>query len=109
LWPLTTGLAFSFISHKILRWLAPVFIITALLVNLFLLPVHDIYKLTLAGQLALLVIPFVDYLLKKINLHISLFRFVSHFYVMNLALLIGLVNYMTGVKTNIWKPTERNT
>ena len=109
LWPLTTGLAFSFISHKILRWLAPVFIITALLVNLFLLSVHDIYKLTLAGQLILLMVPFVDDLLKKINLHIGLFRFVSHFYVMNLALLIGFVNYIIGVKTNIWKPTERNT
>ena len=109
LWPITSGLAFSFISHKILRWLSPVFIITALLVNLFLLSVHDLYKLTFIGQLALLVIPFVDVLLKKINIHISLLRFVSHFYVMNLALLMGLVNYMTGVKTNIWKPTERNT
>ncbi|MDB5256933.1 MAG: hypothetical protein JWM14_1628 [Chitinophagaceae bacterium] len=109
LWPLTSGLAFSFISHKILRWLAPIFIITALLVNLFLLPLHDIYKLTLVGQLALLIVPFVDDLLKKVNVHLSLLRFVSHFYVMNLALLIGLVNYMTGVKTNIWKPTERNT
>lgn len=109
LWPLNSGLAFSFISHKILRWLAPVFIISALLVNLFLLPVHDVYKLTFIGQLTLIVIPFIDYLLKKIQVHISLFRFVSHFYVMNLALLIGLFNYLTGVKTNIWKPTERNT
>jgi len=109
LWPLTSGLAFSFISHKILRWLAPVFIISALLVNLLLLPIHDFYKLTFMGQLTLLLIPFLDHLLKKIKLHISLFRFISHFYVMNLALLMGLVNYMTGVKTNIWKPTERNT
>jgi len=109
LWPLTSGLAFSFISHKILRWLAPVFIITALLVNLFLLPVHDFYKLTFIGQLALMIVPFIDAVLKKINIHLSLLRFISHFYMMNLALLIGLVNYMTGVKTNIWKPTERNT
>ena len=108
-WPLTSGLAFSFISHKILRWLAPVFIITALLVNLFLLPVHDFYKLTFIGQLALMIVPFIDAVLKKINIHLSLLRFISHFYMMNLALLIGLVNYMTGVKTNIWKPTERNT
>ncbi|MDF2455690.1 MAG: hypothetical protein K0R51_1683 [Cytophagaceae bacterium] len=109
LWPLTSGLAFSFISHKILRWLAPVFIITALLVNLFLLSVHDLYLVTWIGQLTLLLIPLVDHLFKKVNVHISLFRFISHFYVMNLALLMGLVNYMTGVKTNIWKPTERNT
>lgn len=109
LWPLTSGLAFSFISHKILRWLAPVFIITALLVNLFLLSVHELYLLTLIGQVTLMLIPFMDHLLKKMKIHISLFRFISHFYVMNLALLMGLINYMTGVKTNIWKPTERNT
>ncbi|MBC7487236.1 MAG: glycosyltransferase [Cytophagaceae bacterium] len=109
LWPLTSGLAFSFISHKILRWFAPVFIITALLVNLFLLPVHDFYQLTFIGQLTLMIVPFIDDLLKKVNIHFSLLRFISHFYVMNLALLIGLVNYTTGVKTNIWKPTERNT
>jgi cellulose synthase/poly-beta-1,6-N-acetylglucosamine synthase-like glycosyltransferase len=109
LWPLTSGLAFSFISHKILRWLAPIFIITALLVNSFLWLVHDFYLLTFIGQLVLLLVPFIDAGLKKINIHLSLLRFISHFYVMNLALLMGLVSYMTGVKTNIWKPTERNT
>ncbi|MDB5272763.1 MAG: hypothetical protein JWO58_1130 [Chitinophagaceae bacterium] len=109
LWPLTSGLAFCFISHKILRWIAPVFIITALLVNLLLLQVNDIYILTFIGQLGLLLVPFLDGLLKKIGVHIRLLRFISHFYVMNLALFMGLINYTTGVKTNIWKPTERNT
>lgn len=108
LWPLWTGVAFCFISHKILRWLTPIFIITALLVNLFLLSWHWIYVLTFLGQLLAMIIPFKDWLLKKIGIHMKLFRFISHFYVMNLALLIGLVNYTMGVKTNIWKPTERN-
>ncbi len=108
LWPLWTGVSFCFISHKILRWLTPIFIITALLVNLFLLSWHWIYMMTFAGQLLSMIIPFKDWLLKKIGIHMKLFRFISHFYVMNLALLIGLVKYTMGVKTNIWKPTERN-
>jgi len=34
-------------------------------------------------------------------------RFVTHFYTMNLALLIGLVKHIKGVKTNVWEPTKR--
>jgi len=108
LFPLNTGLSFCFISHKILRWLTPIFIITALLVNCILLPLHWIYVVTFAGQLLAMIIPFKDWLLRKIGIHMKLFRFISHFYVMNLALLIGFVNYTMGVKSNIWKPTERN-
>ena len=108
LWPINTGLAFCFISHKILRWLTPIFIITALLVNCILLAVHEVYLVTLVGQLILITVPVKDWLLKKIGIHLKLFRFISHFYVMNLALLVGFVNYSLGVKSNIWKPTERN-
>jgi cellulose synthase/poly-beta-1,6-N-acetylglucosamine synthase-like glycosyltransferase len=109
LWPLWTGLSFCFISHKILRWLAPVFIITALLVNLFLLTANPFYILTFLGQVFLMLVPLLDKGLKKLKIHLSLLRFISHFYVMNFALLMGLLSYRSGVKTNIWKPTERNT
>lgn len=109
LWPPWSGTGFAFLSHKVLRWFGPVFLILALLSNIPLAFQSDFYKLTLAGQLLLmLAIPFCDWVLRKSNIHISLLRLILHFYSMNLALLFGMFRYMKGVKTGAWKPTPRN-
>jgi cellulose synthase/poly-beta-1,6-N-acetylglucosamine synthase-like glycosyltransferase len=108
LWPPFTGLAFSFFSHKVLRWITPFLIIITLVTNYLLVPVHPVYVIILIGQVTFLLVPFIDTLLKKIAINFKLFRFITHFYSMNLALLVGFFKYSTGVKTNIWRPTERN-
>jgi len=46
-------------------------------------------------------------LLKKIRIHNIILRFITHFYTMNLALLIGMFKAIKGVKSNVWKPTQR--
>lgn len=109
LWPPWSGTGFAFLSHKVLRWFGPVFLILALFSNIPLALQSDFYKLTLAGQLLLMfVIPTCDWVLRKFNIHISLLRLILHFYSMNLALLFGMFRYMKGVKTGVWKPTPRN-
>lgn len=108
LWPPFTGLSFSFLSHKVLRWFTPFLMILVLSLNIILVEVNPIYQLTLLGQILFLAVPFLDVFLKKIAINLKLFRFITHFYSMNLALLIGFFKYSTGVKTNIWRPTERN-
>jgi len=108
LWPPFTGLAFSFFSHKVLRWITPFLLIINLFCNIVLLDYHIVYQMALIAQILFLCVPLIDILLKKIAINFRLFRFISHFYSMNLALLIGFIKYSTGVKTNIWRPTERN-
>jgi len=108
LWPPFTGLAFCFFSHKVLRWITPFLLLIALATNLYLLQVNKIYQVTLLGQIGVLLIPLMDALLKKIAINLRLFRFITHFYSMNLALLVGFFKYSTGIKSNIWRPTERN-
>lgn len=109
LWPPWKGTGFAFLSHKVLRWFGPIFLLIAIFSNIPLAMQHDFYKITLAGQLFLMFgIPFLDWVLKKMNIHISVLRLILHFYSMNLALLIGLFRYMKGVKTGVWKPTPRN-
>jgi cellulose synthase/poly-beta-1,6-N-acetylglucosamine synthase-like glycosyltransferase len=108
LWPPYKGLAISFLSHKILRWITPLFIITAFVSNLFLFSELQFYAYTLLFFCFLCFLPFIDYLLKKIQIHIIFLRFITHFLSMNIALMIGMFKFLKGVKSNVWKPTKRN-
>ena len=50
--------------------------------------------------------PVIDLVL---NINFAMLRFVSHFYLMNLALLKGFMTYVKGVESNVWQPTKRET
>lgn len=106
--PTKGGIAFCFISHKVIRWLTPFLLILILLLNLILYKYGYIYELTLYGQIALLLSMLIDRLLRSFSIHLKLLRFITHFYSMNAALLVGFVKYVMGIKTSLWKPTERN-
>jgi len=106
--PRKGGLAFAYWSHKVLRWLGPFFIILAYLSSFILSFSSDFYKVCFWIQTGLFSIPFLDALLQKLKIHFPGLRYISHFYVMNLALLNGFFKFLTGVKNNVWIPTERN-
>ena len=103
-----TKAGFMFLSHKIFRWFTPFALIVIFLVNIPLLSVGWLYQVTFTGQLFLLLLLGVDYFLKKCGVNVALFRFVTHFYSMNLALLLGFINYIKGNDSNVWEPTRRN-
>lgn len=101
------GVSFSFLSHKVLRWIIPFFIVITFITNIFLLD-KILYQLSFAGLIFSFSLPFWDFLLKKANIHISILRFITHFYTMNIALFIGFFKWAKGVKSGIWQPTKRN-
>ena len=101
------GLAFSFWSHKVLRWLGPFFIIISFFSLLYLSATIPLYRVILIVQLISFSLPLLDEILKKFGIHFRLLRFISHFYLMNLALLVGFFRYVFGVDSNVWKPTQR--
>ncbi|MCF6242597.1 MAG: glycosyltransferase, partial [Bacteroidales bacterium] len=100
-------LAFSFFSHKILRWLTPLFIILLIISSLMLYNISFFYQILTILLFFSLSIPFIDYFLRKNGFHIILLRFISHYYYMNLGLFLGLIKYIKGVKSNVWEPTKR--
>jgi len=108
LWPPYTGLSFSFMSHKVIRWLGPFFLILAILSNIFLYNTNKLYEIALYIQGILVIIPLIDFLMRKIGLHVVFLRFITHFYSMNLALLAGFVKFLKGAETNVWQPTRRS-
>lgn len=108
LWPPWTGLSFSFMSHKVLRWITPLFIISAWILNFILAFDSLFYLILFAGYNFVIILPLADFLLKKINIHNVILRFITHFFTMNLALLRGMFKAIKGVESNVWKPTKRN-
>jgi len=101
-------IAFAFFSHKVLRWLTPLLLITAFCISGYLAFRTKFYFCLFLLQCAGPALWFADFVLGKININIKLFRFVRYFYLMNLGLLIGFIKYLKGVESNVWKPTKRN-
>ena len=102
------GLSVSFFSHKVLRWIGPFFLATIFLTSLYLSNEYLFYRYLFYIQLFILTLPLIDYLLGKIKIHVIILRFITHFISMNFALLVGFINFLKGVKSNVWQPTRRN-
>lgn len=103
-----SGKGFSFISHKIIRWFTPFFLIICFVLSVILSYFVPCFSVLLYLQLLLMSIPILDMLLKSGEIHIRLLRFITHFYSMNLALFIGFFKYLKGINSNVWQPTKRN-
>jgi hypothetical protein len=106
--PYRGGVAFAFWSHKVLRWLGPLLLILCYLSSFALSFDHQFYRACFWIQSFLFTIPILDLVLRKLKIHFFGLRYISHFYLMNLALLNGFFKYLIGIKDNVWEPTERN-
>ena len=104
------SLAFVFWSHKVLRWLGPVFMLLSWssLALLNLLDDNLIWLLLFTAQnLLFFIVPLLDWLLEQMGIHQKYLRYIRYFLAMNIALVKGFINYIKGVKTNVWQPTKR--
>lgn len=105
--PLKYGLfSFELLSHKIMRWLVPFFLISLLLSNLFLLD-SSIYLLAFITQVIFYLLA-VSSMSKIINIHEKIYVKVPlYFIAVNAAILFAWVKYLSGTKQEIWNPTKR--
>ena len=102
------GVAFCFLSHKVIRWIVPFLVILTIGSSIVLAPGSTFYLLMALLQGTVLMVPVLDHLLRKFKIHSLPLRFISHFVLMNLALLAGFFRYAKGIKSNVWQPTKRN-
>ncbi len=102
-----TKLGFIFLSHKVIRWFGPILLLLVLASNFILISDSIFYKIAFFSQLILFISPFIDLLLRKIGIHVLILRFATHFYSMNLALFMGMIDYLTINKKGVWEPTKR--
>ena len=116
-------LSFCFLSHKVLRWFGPFFMIGLYLSSSvfwlgYLMAIDDE---ALLGHPEWL-LKFCSFIFNFQNILILLFifdlilatlkissptRLITHFFSTNLALLIGFFKFIGGVKSSVWQPTKR--
>jgi hypothetical protein len=98
--------AFTFFSHKILRWLCPFFMLGLLLTNTLLWQ-EPLYRLALLGQGAFyLVSVLVAFVPGKFQ-RVKPLRITTMFTGMNAALLVGFWRWMRGSQKGAWRRTAR--
>jgi len=102
------GLSYAFWSHKLLRWLGPFLLILLYFCSWSLTSEQAFYLYAFYLQSLLFLIPVMDLILQRLGIQLLALRYLTHFYVMNLALLAGFFKFAKGVQTNVWEPTKRS-
>ncbi len=98
--------ALAFWSHKILRWSVPISMLVALGSNM-LLADRPVYLALLVGQAALYLAAFVAHTLPRRRAWGVVLMVPYYFAVMNLALLLGFVRFVTGGQRVTWERAGR--
>ncbi|MEY3727395.1 MAG: hypothetical protein RL098_856 [Bacteroidota bacterium] len=102
------AVSFTFFSHKVLRWILPVFLVA---MTLQIMQKQESSWFYQALYFILLLIPIsfvVDYLARRQGTHLVWLRYIIHFISMNIALLIGLFRFFGGIRSSVWQPTKRH-
>ncbi|HTA84019.1 MAG TPA: glycosyltransferase [Bacteroidia bacterium] len=102
------AVSFCFFSHKVLRWKGPIFFILIYISSFLLFNYNVLYHSAFFIESFFLALVPLDFLLKNIGVHIRPLRLLSHFFFTNLALFIGMLKALGGVRSSIWEPTLRN-
>lgn len=103
-----TACGFCFLSHKVLRWFGPFFLLTALICVFFLSYQNDFYLVLLGIGCGSFILVLPDLILYKSGVTVPLFRYLTHFYLSNIAMLLGFFRFLTGVRSSVWTPTQRH-
>lgn len=109
-WALNPLLGWRFIaylSHKVLRWFVPHFMIIALVCNITLLELA-LYQLTMIGQIGFYGLAFWGIKKQRQEIEVnSLVSLISFFVSMNLALMRGFLRYFNSNVQGSWQRTSR--
>lgn len=98
--------AFQLWSHKVLRWAIPFFLLAALFSSALLLP-SPLFAALLALQALLYLLALAAYVGMFGVQHTLPGRVALYFTVVNAALLVAWVRYLSGVRQELWVPSQR--
>jgi cellulose synthase/poly-beta-1,6-N-acetylglucosamine synthase-like glycosyltransferase len=100
------GHMYAYFFHKIVRWVAPVLLFGIFIYSLLVNNSQLFFVVRLSG-IIIIVFLLINYQLYKQKRPLIAARF-FYFFMMNLAILCGFINYLKGIKSNVWERSERN-
>lgn len=107
--PIKYGIfAFQLFSHKLLRWLVPLFMGCAFVSNLLLLSDSDLYRWLFLGQIMFYMTATLGLLVKEIRRQMF-FKMLAYFALANVSIALAWIQYLTGHRAVQWEPSRRQT
>jgi cellulose synthase/poly-beta-1,6-N-acetylglucosamine synthase-like glycosyltransferase len=100
--------AVELLSHKVMRYLVPLFLIGVLIASTFLAE-RPLYLLALLVQLAFYGAALLAWVLERAGLHSRLLAIPQYFVLTNLASLIAGYKFLTGERYARWEPIRAST
>lgn len=98
--------SFQLISHKVLRWMIPFFLIALLVSNAFLLG-YWFYKLSLGLQLSFYLTALAGLVADRIGRKCRLFAIPLYFCVVNAASMVAFTKTLKGQKMVTWETVRK--
>ncbi len=95
--------SFQLVSHKVLRWLIPVFMLVLFSANIFLLD-KFFYLVMFIAQIVFYLAAFLGCLTERLNIRTRIFALPLYFCIVNIASLVSLVKTLFGKKAVTWEP-----
>jgi poly-beta-1,6-N-acetyl-D-glucosamine synthase len=92
----------QYVSHKVLRWLAPFFMITALVSSAALVGI-PLFRWAFWGQVMFYGLALMGWLLEALGVPCKLTRMVFYFCFGNATILGGFVRHVTGSQSVLWQ------
>ena len=96
--------SFQLISHKIFRWLTPLFLPFLFFSNIMLLRGHPFYLVVGLCQIAFLLLAVIGYSLPEKGCRFPKIPF--YFILVNLAAFWGMIKFLRGGHKTIWEPVR---
>jgi cellulose synthase/poly-beta-1,6-N-acetylglucosamine synthase-like glycosyltransferase len=93
-------------SHKLMRYLVPVFLIAIFIASAFLATRHAFYAAVFVAQVAFYLAALVSWGLERLGVTFSLLALPQYFVITNLASLIAFVKFLTGERYTRWEPSR---
>ncbi|GAB6909997.1 Glycosyltransferase, CESA-like subfamily [Desulfosarcina cetonica] len=93
-------------SHKVMRYGCFVFILTALLANLFLFGHGSLYVLSFSMQMMLVVAIVISFMVTKPGNTGKILNFSQYFFLLNVASAHAVVKFLWGQKMVVWSPRK---
>jgi len=101
--PFRFGLfAFQLLNHKLLRWLVPIFMISAFVGNCMLIGAHPAWNLLLVAQVTFFLIAFYGYAHSKQEKMNKIVKLIYFFVASNMSLLLAWYQFFTQPKQTTW-------